>query len=69
MLSTIAAGQTGAGTALDVTNGFALAFHVAAAIALAGAGIAGFLAPRAGGARGNPIFPRPEEGEHEALAA
>ena len=45
VLSTIAAGQTGAagGSALAVTNGFELAFHVAAVIALAGAGIAGFL--------------------------
>ena len=45
VLSTIAAGQTGAagGSALAVTNGFELAFHVAAVIALAGAAIAAFL--------------------------
>ena len=50
VLSTIAAGQTGAagGSALAVTNGFELAFHVAAVIALAGAAIAGLPAPRAG---------------------
>ena len=67
VLSTIAAGQTG-GTAVDVTNGFALAFHVAAAIALVGAGIAGF-SLREPAAREAVRFPTTQEGEHEALAA
>ena len=55
VLSTIAAGQTGAagGSALAVTNGFELAFHVAAVIALAGAAIAGFLLREPAASRGN----------------
>jgi EmrB/QacA subfamily drug resistance transporter len=67
VLSTIAAGQAG-GTALDVTNGFALAFHVAAGIALVGAGIAGFLL-REPAAQEAVRLPTNQEGEHEALAA
>ena len=70
VLSTIAAGQTGAagGSALAVTNGFELAFHVAAVIALAGAAIAGFLL-REPAASGVMELPTSEEAEHEALAA
>jgi hypothetical protein len=70
VLSTIAAGQTGAagGSALAVTNGFELAFHVAAVIALAGAAIAGFLL-REPAASGVVELPTGEEAEHEALAA
>jgi EmrB/QacA subfamily drug resistance transporter len=70
VLSTIAAGQTGAagGSALAVTNGFELAFHVAAVIALAGAAIAGFLL-REPAASGVVELPIGEEAEHEALAA
>ena len=70
VLSTIAAGQTGAagGSALAVTNGFELAFHVAAVIALAGAAIAGFLL-REPAASGVIELPTSEEAEHEALAA
>ena len=48
VLSTIAAAQTSSGvgaapTAIAVTNGFGLAYHVATAFALAGAAIAAFL--------------------------
>jgi EmrB/QacA subfamily drug resistance transporter len=70
VLSTIAAGQTGAagGSALAVTNGFELAFHVAAVIALAGAAIAGFLL-REPAASGVVELPTGEQAEHEALAA
>ncbi len=70
VLSTIAAGQTGAagGSALAVTNGFELAFHVAAVIALAGAAIAGLLL-REPAASGVMELPTSEEAEHEALAA
>jgi EmrB/QacA subfamily drug resistance transporter len=70
VLSTIAAGQTGAagGSAPAVTNGFELAFHVAAVIALAGAAIAGFLL-REPAASGVVELPTSEEAEHEALAA
>jgi EmrB/QacA subfamily drug resistance transporter len=70
VLSTIAAGQTGGAgaSALDVTNGFALAFHVAAAIALVGAGIAGF-SLREPATQDAVRLPTTQEGEHEALAA
>ncbi len=70
VLSTIAAGQTGAagGSALAVTNGFELAFHVAAVIALAGAAIAAFLL-REPAASQVVKLPTSEEAEHEALAA
>jgi EmrB/QacA subfamily drug resistance transporter len=70
VLSTIAAGQTsaGGGSALAVTNGFELAFHVAAVIALAGAAIAAFLL-REPAASGVVKLPTSEEAEHEALAA
>jgi EmrB/QacA subfamily drug resistance transporter len=70
VLSTIAAGQTGAagGSALAVTNGFELAFHVAAVIALAGAAIAAFLL-REPAASQVVKLPTSEEAEREALAA
>jgi EmrB/QacA subfamily drug resistance transporter len=69
VLSTIAAGQSsGASSALAATNGFAVAFHVGTAFALAGAAIAGFLLREP--ADPEPIrVSRPEEREHEALAA
>jgi EmrB/QacA subfamily drug resistance transporter len=73
VLSTIAAGQTGGaatGSAVAVTSGFGLAYHLGAGFALAGAAIAGFLLRE-------PADPevvllpetRTEEREHEALAA
>jgi Na+/melibiose symporter-like transporter len=73
VLSTIAAGQTGGaatGSAMAVTSGFGLAYHLGAGFALAGAAIAGFLLRE-------PADPevvllpetRTEEREHEALAA
>jgi predicted MFS family arabinose efflux permease len=70
VLSTIAAGQAGnaGGTALAATNGFALAYHVGAVIALAGAGIAGFLLREPADPQVVRL-PRTEEAEHEALAA
>jgi EmrB/QacA subfamily drug resistance transporter len=70
VLSTIAAGQSGGagGSSVDVTNGFALAFHVAAAIALVGAGIAAF-ALREPAAQEAVRLPSTQEREHEALAA
>jgi EmrB/QacA subfamily drug resistance transporter len=70
VLSTIAAGQAGAGTtsALGATNGFGLAYHVAAAIALSGAAIAAFLLREPADPEVIRI-PRTEEREHEALAA
>jgi EmrB/QacA subfamily drug resistance transporter len=69
VLSTIAAGQAGgSGSALAATNGFGLAFHVGTAFALAGAAIAGLLLREP--ADPEPVrLPRPEEREHEALAA
>jgi EmrB/QacA subfamily drug resistance transporter len=71
VLSTLAAGQAGAaagGSALAMTNGFELAYHVGTGFAVAGAAIAAFLLrePRV------PEVVRlmtTEEGEHEALAA
>jgi EmrB/QacA subfamily drug resistance transporter len=72
VLSTIAAGQAGhASGALAATNGFGLAFHVAALIALSGAAIAGFFLREPSDPEVVHI-PRPsrtEEREHEALAA
>jgi EmrB/QacA subfamily drug resistance transporter len=77
VLSTIAAGQAGdaGGSAVAATNGFALAYHVGAVIALSGAAIAGFLLREPSDAevirvpRTEDRLPRAEEGEHEALAA
>jgi EmrB/QacA subfamily drug resistance transporter len=73
VLSTIAAGQAGdaGGSALAATNGFGLAFHVGALIALSGAGIAGFLLrePSDPDVIQVPRNARTEEREHEALAA
>ena len=70
VLSTIAAGQTSAGgaSALAVTNGFELAFHVATVIALAGAAIAAFWLREPAASQVMEI-PTSEEAEHEALAA
>jgi EmrB/QacA subfamily drug resistance transporter len=70
VLSTIAAGQAGGGGggALAATNGFGLAFHVGAVIALSGAAIAGFLLREPSDSEVIRI-PRTEEREHEALAA
>jgi EmrB/QacA subfamily drug resistance transporter len=73
VLSTIAASQAGgavSGSALAATNGFGVAFHVGALLALGGAAIAAFLLRE-------PADPevvrlprtRTEEREHEALAA
>jgi MFS family permease len=67
VLSTIAAGQGGGG-AVAATNGFGLAYHVGAVIALSGAAIAGFLLREPTDPEVIPI-PRTEEREHEALAA
>jgi EmrB/QacA subfamily drug resistance transporter len=77
VLSTIAAGQAGdaGGSAVAATNGFALAYHVGAVIALSGAAIAGFLLREPSDAevirvpRTEDRLPRAEDGEHEALAA
>jgi EmrB/QacA subfamily drug resistance transporter len=73
VLSTIAAGQAGdaGGGAVAATNGFGLAFHVAALIALSGAAIAGFLLREPSDPEVVPIprSTRTEEREHEALAA
>jgi EmrB/QacA subfamily drug resistance transporter len=77
VLSTIAAGQAGdaGGRAVAATNGFALAYHVAALIALAGAAIAGFLLREPSDPEvvriplTNDRLSRTEEREHEALAA
>jgi hypothetical protein len=58
-----------------VTNGFGLAYHVAAVIALAGAAIAGFLLREPADPeviripRPDDRLSRTEEREHEALAA
>ncbi len=70
ILSTIAAGQAGdtTGSALAVTNGFAVAYHVGTAFALAGAAIAGFLLREPADPEAIRL-PRTEEREHEALAA
>jgi hypothetical protein len=70
VLSTIAAGQTGQGsaTALSTTNGFGLAYHVGAGLALAGAAIAALLL-REPGAPEVVRLPTTGEGEREALAA
>jgi EmrB/QacA subfamily drug resistance transporter len=70
ILSTIAAGQAGDTTAsaLAVTNGFAVAYHVGTAFALAGAAIAGFLLREPADPEVIRL-PRTEEHEHEALAA
>jgi EmrB/QacA subfamily drug resistance transporter len=70
VLSTIAAGQAGGG-AVAATNGFGLAYHVAALIALSGAAIAGFLLREPSDPEVVPIprTSRTEEREHEALAA
>jgi EmrB/QacA subfamily drug resistance transporter len=77
VLSTIAAGQAGdaGGGAVAATNGFGLAYHVAALIALAGAAIAGFLLREPSDPqviqvpRSEERLSRGEEREHEALAA
>jgi EmrB/QacA subfamily drug resistance transporter len=70
VLSTIAAGQAGEATnsAVAATNGFALAYHVGTAFALAGAAIAGFLLREPADPEVIRL-PRTEEREHEALAA
>jgi EmrB/QacA subfamily drug resistance transporter len=70
VLSTIAATQAGdaGGTALAMTGGFGLAFHVGTAFALAGAAIAGFLLREPADPEVVRL-PRTEEREHEALAA
>jgi EmrB/QacA subfamily drug resistance transporter len=70
VLSTIAAGQTSAagGSALAMTNGFELAFHIGAVIALAGAAIAAFLLREPAASEVVQLVTT-EEGEHEALAA
>jgi predicted MFS family arabinose efflux permease len=77
VLSTIAAGQAGDGgaSAVAATNGFGLAYHVAALIALSGAAIAGFLLREPSDPEAIQVTrtqdrrPRTEEREHEALAA
>jgi MFS family permease len=77
VLSTIAAGQAAGagGGAVAATNGFGLAYHVAAVIALSGAAIAGFLLREPSDpevlevSRTQDRRARPEEREHEALAA
>ena len=59
VLSTIAAGQAGdaGATAVAATNGFGLAFHVGAVIALAGAANRRIPPARAGRPRGDPSSP------------
>jgi EmrB/QacA subfamily drug resistance transporter len=71
VLSTIAAGHTGdaGGTAVAATNGFGLAYHVGAVIALSGAAIAGFLMREPSDPEVIRLPNRTEEGEREALAA
>jgi MFS family permease len=73
VLSTLAAGQTGGAgaSAVAITNGFGLAFHVGALFALTGAVIAGFLLrePADPDLVHIPRTSRTEEREHEALAA
>ena len=70
VLSTIAAGQAGdANTGgLALTNGFGVAYHVGALLALTGAGIAGLLLREPADPEVIRL-PRTEEAEHEALAA
>jgi MFS family permease len=71
VLSTIASGHTKAvgGSALAMTNGFELAFHVAAVIALAGAAIAAFLLREPAPSEVVRLRTTEEGGEREALAA
>ena len=71
VLSTIASGRTKAagGSPLALTNGFELAFHVAAVIALAGAAIAAFLLREPAASEVVRLKTTEEGGEHEALAA
>ena len=75
VLSTIAAAQTssavGAGpTAIAVTNGFGLAYHVGTVFALTGAAIAAFLLREPADTDVVRLpSPTTEEAEHEALAA
>ncbi len=71
VLSTIAAGQAGdaGGVAVAATNGFGLAYHVGAVIALSGAAIAGFLLREPSDPEVISVPGRAEEGEREALAA
>jgi len=73
VLSTIAAGQASsavgaAPSAIAVTNGFELAYHVGTLFALAGAAIAAFLL-REPADTDVVRLPTIDEGEHEALAA
>jgi EmrB/QacA subfamily drug resistance transporter len=72
VLSTIAAAQTsgvtGAGVARATTNGFDVAYEIAALVALTGAAVAAFLL-RAPAAPEVVHLPTTEEHEHEALAA
>jgi EmrB/QacA subfamily drug resistance transporter len=70
VLSTIAAGQAGEATTsgLALTNGFGLAYHVGALLALGGAAIAGFLLREPADPEVIRL-PRTEEAEREALAA
>jgi EmrB/QacA subfamily drug resistance transporter len=70
VLSTIAAGQAGDATTggLALTNGFGVAYHVGALLALTGAGIAGFLLREPADPEVIRL-PRTEEAEREALAA
>ena len=70
VLSTIAAGQAGdaSTTGLALTNGFGVAYHVGALLALTGAGIAGLLLREPADPEVIRL-PRTEEAEHEALAA
>jgi EmrB/QacA subfamily drug resistance transporter len=70
VLSTIAAGQTGAasGSPLAMTNGFELAYHVGTVFAVAGAAIAALLL-REPAVTEVARLPTTQESEHEALAA
>jgi len=70
VLSTIAAGHAGDATTsgLALTNGFGVAYHVGALLALTGAGIAGLLLREPADPEVIRL-PRTEEAEHEALAA
>jgi EmrB/QacA subfamily drug resistance transporter len=73
VLSTIAAGQasgaTGAGAARAITNGFSVAFEIAAVVALAGAAVAALLLRTPAAAPDVVHLPTTEEQENEALAA
>jgi predicted MFS family arabinose efflux permease len=71
VLSTIAAGQAGpaGGTALNMTNGFELAYHVGAVLALAGAAIAAFRLREPAATEVVRLATTTQESEHEALAA